>query len=111
MWPERCSPLEALAREAAQIRVLFRRFEYPTLPPRTPGRSVVSQSMMTAVPGWSMVRAQVTAWSERRSQGGGVRGGDHRCVPLGAGVVVLSRADHTDTHVYAPDLWRLDGFR
>ena len=35
-----------------------------------PGRSVVSQSMTTARWGVSMVRAQVTAWSGRRSHGG-----------------------------------------
>src|SRR5664279_2937406 len=35
-----------------------------------PGRSVVSQSMTTARRGVSMVRAQVTAWSERRTQAG-----------------------------------------
>jgi hypothetical protein len=67
---------------------LFRGFEHPTLPLSAPGRSVVSQSMTTARPGVSMVRAQLTAWSERRSQGGG--GGDHGKVSsrgvLGGGV-------------------------
>jgi hypothetical protein len=59
-------------REAGSAWVLFRRFEYPTLPLIAPGRSVVSQSITTARWGDSMPRAQVTAWSERRSQGGAV---------------------------------------
>jgi hypothetical protein len=70
-----------------------------------PGRSVVSQSITTARWGDSMVRAQVTAWSERRSQGGAVvvviTGSSSRRV------VVVSTADHTDTDVYVPLFWRL----
>ena len=65
--------------------------------------------MTTARRGVSMVRAQVTAWSERRSQ-------------AGASVVIMgcpspvravlrwssfSTADHTDTDVYVPVLWHL----
>jgi hypothetical protein len=64
--------------------------------------------MTTAWWGWSMVRAQVTAWSERRSQVGAVlvvimevssRG---RCWVVG-----VSRADHTDTSLYVPYIWHL----
>ena len=56
-----------------------------------------------------MVRAQVMAWSERRSQGGPVvvvimgKVSSRRAVL----VVGLSRADHTDTDGYAPVLWLL----
>jgi hypothetical protein len=66
--------------------------------------------MTTARRGVSMVRAQWTAWSERRSQ-------------AGASVVIIgvlppvrrwrlrnfSTADHTDTDGYAPLFWRLEG--
>src|SRR6478735_4354110 len=73
-----------------------------------PGRSVVSQSMMTAVPGWSMVRAQVTAWSERRSQGGAsavvIIGDSSRQAVL---VVVLKYSRSHRHQRYAPLLWRL----
>ena len=44
-------------------------------------------------PGDGLVGAAEPGW--------GVGGGDHRCSPR-CGVVVLSRADHTDSHVYAP---------
>ncbi len=64
--------------------------------------------MTTARPGVSMVRAQVTAWSERRSQVGAsvvvIMGLLPRVV---LGVVVVSTADHTDTDVYVPLFWRL----
>src|SRR5664280_1603007 len=67
--------------------------------------------MTTARRGVSMVRAQWTAWSERRSQGGasvvviiGVP------PPAGCcGAVNFSTADHTDTDGYAPLIWRLPG--
>ena len=56
-----------------------------------------------------MVRAQVMAWSERRSQLGAsvvvITGSSSRRVVLG--VVVVSTADHTDTAVYVPLFWRL----
>jgi len=79
-------------------RVLFRRFLISVVASSPPGRSVVSQSMTTARRGVSMVRAQWTAWSERRSQGGAsavvITGFPF---PAGCWVVVFSTADHTDT--------------
>jgi len=46
-----------------------------------------------------MVRAQVTAWSERRSQvGASVMVIMEFASPAWAVPVVLSRADHTDSH-------------
>src|SRR5664280_2682570 len=74
-----------------------------------PGRSVVSQSMTTARRGVSMVRAQVTAWSERRSHAGAAAVVIIGVPPLQGGVAVagLSTADHTDTAEYAPGFWRL----
>ena len=67
--------------------------------------------MTTARWGWNMVRAQVTAWSERRSRGGAVL-----VVIMGrfpparwCWVVGLSTADHTDTEAYVPVFWRLVG--
>jgi len=57
------------------------------------------------------VRAQVTAWSERRSQAGasvviiGVPPPVRAVLRCGG----LHTADHTDTHGYAPLIWRLDG--
>jgi len=77
-----------------------------------PGRSVVSQSMTTARRGWSMVRAQLTAWSERRSQAGASAVVIIGVPPLPGsccgGAVKFSTADHTDTAEYAPPFWRLD---
>ena len=88
---------------------IFSRFEYPTLPPIAPGRSVVSQSITMARPGDSMPRAQVTAWSERRSQLGAsvvaITGSSSS--GCRSGVVVVSTADHTDTDVYVPLFWHL----
>ena len=57
-----------------------------------------------------MVRAQVTAWSERRSQAGAsvvIIG----CPSSGMAVAPenFSTADHTDTDAYAPLFWRLQG--
>ena len=50
-----------------------------------------------------MVRAQLTAWSERRSQAGASVVVIIGCSsPPGCGVVVLSTADHTDTDGYVP---------
>ena len=57
------------------------------------------------------MRAQVTAWSERRSQAGasvviiGVPPPVRAVLRCGG----LHTADHTDTHGYAPLIWRLDG--
>ena len=59
-----------------------------------------------------MLRAQVTAWSERRSQAGAsavvvvIIGSLPR--RGGVGAVNVSTADHTDTDGYAPPFWRLD---
>ena len=70
--------------------------------------------MTTARRGVSMVRAQVTAWSERRSQAGR-GGGDHRVsLPRSGrccGAVSFSTADHTDTDGYAPLFWPSCCFR
>jgi hypothetical protein len=65
--------------------------------------------MTTARRGVSMVRAQVTAWSERRSQAGAaVVIIDVPPPAFGCcGAVSFSTADHTDTDGYAPLFWRL----
>src|SRR5664279_6335021 len=69
--------------------------------------------MTTARSRCSMVRAQWTAWSERRSQAGasmviiGVPPPVRRC----CGAVNVSRADHTDTDAYAPLFWRSKGVK
>jgi hypothetical protein len=55
-----------------------------------------------------MWRAQLTAWSERRSQGGAsavVIMGTPPCRGRAA-VAGFSTADHTDIHVYVPVFWR-----
>ena len=68
--------------------------------------------MTTARRGVSMVRAQWTAWSERRSQAGAAAVVIIGVPPPGKGraaMVGFSRADHTDTDVYAPLFWRLAG--
>jgi hypothetical protein len=67
--------------------------------------------MTTARRGVSMVRAQVRAWSDRRSQAGasvviiGIPPPAGRC----CGAVNFSTADHTETDGYAPLFWRLGG--
>jgi hypothetical protein len=63
--------------------------------------------MTTARRGVSMVRAQWTAWSERRSQAGASVVITGIPLPAGCWVVVFSTADHNDTAEYAPVLWRL----
>ena len=58
-----------------------------------------------------MVRAQVTAWSERRSHAGASSVVIMGCPSPagGGGAVNVSTADHTDTNGYAPLFWRLEG--
>ena len=67
--------------------------------------------MTKARRGVSMVRAQWTAWSERRSQAGAAVVIIGVPPPTGwcCGAVNVSTADHTDTHGYAPLFWRLYG--
>jgi hypothetical protein len=66
--------------------------------------------MTTAQRGVSMVRAQWTAWSERRSQGGASVVVITGVLPAeGRACGGLSTADHTDTGGYAPLIWRLPG--
>ena len=75
-----------------------------------PGRSVVSQSMTTARRGVSMVRAQWTAWSERRSQAGA----SAVVVIMGTSLVrvAVQRPGFSTAASpagYAPVLWLLGG--
>jgi hypothetical protein len=57
-----------------------------------------------------MLQAQVTAWSERRSQPGASVVIIGVPPPAGCcGAVNVSTAEHTDTDAYVPLFWRLDG--